>query len=78
MLNLDQTYDFQGQAVDWGYLDGPADSAPMVLIHGFPGRRRPGAGRPASRPSTARSSSRAPNSSRRSRTATVPCPSRST
>ena len=48
MLNLDQTYDFQGQAVDWGRLDGPADSAPMVLIHGFPGRRRPGAGdRPA-------------------------------
>ena len=36
MLTLDRTYDFQGQPVAWGCLDGPDDAAPMVLIHGFP------------------------------------------
>lgn len=33
MLNLDQTYDHQGQSVAWGSIgEGP----PIVLIHGFP------------------------------------------
>ena len=36
ILTPDRTYDFQGQAVVWGCLDGPDDAAPMVLIHGFP------------------------------------------
>ena len=36
MLSLDRTYDFQGQPVAWGWLDGPDSAPPMVLIHGFP------------------------------------------
>jgi pimeloyl-ACP methyl ester carboxylesterase len=36
MLSLDQNYDFHGDQVAWGWLDGPDDAAPLVLIHGFP------------------------------------------
>lgn len=36
MLPLDQMFEFRGNSVAWGCLDGPDTAAPAVLIHGFP------------------------------------------
>jgi pimeloyl-ACP methyl ester carboxylesterase len=36
MLSLDQTFEFRGDAVAWGRIDGPDSASPAVLIHGFP------------------------------------------